>query len=536
MRASSRACRSVALASLAVSLALAGRSAAAATRTWNGTSSTNWSDGANWTPAGAPLAGDDLVFPGGASNLSNTNDLAPATSFPSITFNGTSGGYNLGGNAIQLGAGGITANNTSGFNVVTFNITLTASQTFSLPAELDLNGNLDLGANDLVVGGSGSTSFFQGVISGTGSLTKNGTATLVYAGTSPNTLTGTTTVNGGTLRLNKPSGVVAIGGALVIGDGLGNDIVSLANDQQIGDFVPVTINSSGTLDFATFGAMNERIGSLAGSGNVNTGTGTLSTGVNNASTTFSGVIGGNGFVIKEGTGTMTLTGADTHNGTTNVTLGTLIINGSEVLVNVVGPLARLGGTGTISFLGGVAGTVAPGVAGPGILSIGADAQILAGMTLAVELNGPAVGTGYDQLNVVGTVTLGGNLDVSLGFVPLPGSTFTIVNNSGTDPVVGTFAGLPEGATFTAGSTTFQISYVGGTGNDVVLTALTGATPTPTSTPRPTLTPTTTSTASPTLTPTATAPPAQVPTLSISMMLLLVLALAGAAVLLMRRAS
>src|ERR1051326_3225033 len=48
--------------------------------------------------------------------------------------------------------------------------------------------------------------------------------------------------------------------------------------------------------------------------------------------------------------------------------------------------------------------------------------------------------------------------------------FPIIDNDGTDPVVGTFAGLPEGATFKAGSYTYWITYKGGDGNDVVLTA------------------------------------------------------------------
>ncbi len=35
-----------------------------------------------------------------------------------------------------------------------------------------------------------------------------------------------------------------------------------------------------------------------------------------------------------------------------------------------------------------------------------------------------------------------------GYLPAAGSKFTIIDNDGTDPVIGTFAGLPEGATFT----------------------------------------------------------------------------------------
>src|SRR5262249_23321225 len=47
----------------------------------------------------------------------------------------------------------------------------------------------------------------------------------------------------------------------------------------------------------------------------------------------------------------------------------------------------------------------------------------------------------------------------------------------TDPVVGSFMLLGEGATFCVGGTIFKISYVGGTGNDVTLTVI-GADTTP----------------------------------------------------------
>jgi hypothetical protein len=88
----------------------------------------------------------------------------------------------------------------------------------------------------------------------------------------------------------------------------------------------------------------------------------------------------------------------------------------------------------------------------------------------VELNGTFVGFNYDQLNVNGSVILNSpSLSVTVGFTPAPGTTFTIINNDGTDPVIGAFSGLPQGATFAAGGNQFQINYAGGTGNDVVLT-------------------------------------------------------------------
>jgi hypothetical protein len=90
----------------------------------------------------------------------------------------------------------------------------------------------------------------------------------------------------------------------------------------------------------------------------------------------------------------------------------------------------------------------------------------------VELGGLTAGTEYDQLAVTGTVALGGALNVSLisSFPPQFDDVFAIIDNDGSDPVIGTFDGLPEGALVSAGAAQFQISYVGGDGNDVVLTA------------------------------------------------------------------
>jgi hypothetical protein len=98
-----------------------------------------------------------------------------------------------------------------------------------------------------------------------------------------------------------------------------------------------------------------------------------------------------------------------------------------------------------------------------------------GSALNVNLRGTAPGggsTGYDQLVVAGSVSLNNaalNLAVTSPFVPTIGSSFTIIDNDSTDPVNGIFNGLAEGATVTVGATNFRISYVGGTGNDVVLT-------------------------------------------------------------------
>ena len=81
---------------------------------------------------------------------------------------------------------------------------------------------------------------------------------------------------------------------------------------------------------------------------------------------------------------------------------------------------------------------------------------------------------YDQMDAGYFGVVGdGRLDLTLleGGVVKEGDTFTIVNHTEPGPVQGTFKDLPEGAEITVSGVTFKISYVGGDGNDVVLTAL-----------------------------------------------------------------
>src|SRR5262249_56539774 len=87
-------------------------------------------------------------------------------------------------------------------------------------------------------------------------------------------------------------------------------------------------------------------------------------------------------------------------------------------------------------------------------------------------NGTTPGAGYDQLRVIGTVVVNGaTLHVVFGFPVLPDASFLFINNDGTDAIAGNFTGLAEGAVISLNGACFQISYQGGSGNDLELTAL-----------------------------------------------------------------
>lgn len=130
--------------------------------------------------------------------------------------------------------------------------------------------------------------------------------------------------------------------------------------------------------------------------------------------------------------------------------------------------------GTPTFAGSIrtsaaGATIAPGLS-PGIINTG-DLTLTSGSNVNVELLGTTPGTLHDQINVTGTVSLGNaTLNVTTSFSPLSGNSFVIINNDGGDAVTGTFNGLAEGASLVVSGNTFNISYVGGDGNDVVLTA------------------------------------------------------------------
>ena len=102
---------------------------------------------------------------------------------------------------------------------------------------------------------------------------------------------------------------------------------------------------------------------------------------------YAGSISGAGDFAKIGSESLTLTGANIVNGSSTVSDGTLLINGTFGGVNplIVDGGATLGGTGTISKGTSISGTLAPG-ASIGTTTIIGDTTFFAGSTLEVELD------------------------------------------------------------------------------------------------------------------------------------------------------
>ena len=157
------------------------------------------------------------------------------------------------------------------------------------------------------------------------------------------------------------------------------------------------------------------------------------------------------------------------NGSVSLTdVGSLLLNGSNTFST---PLnlsnGTLGGTGYVPGINGTGGQVNPaGIGKRGTLHCNGDLK-LNGADVSLDYN-----LGVDQIQVSGNVTL---TNCSLIFnqsTPFAFNTTTIIQNNGTNPVGGTFLGLPEGAIFTNDSSVIQISYRSGSNtNDVSLTVI-----------------------------------------------------------------
>src|SRR5437867_2912662 len=123
---------------------------APAVATWDGGGADNkWTTAANWAGDVAPQPGDDLVFPGGAAQLTNVNDFPAGTAFHSLAVNGVN--YQLTGNRIAVADGLSFDVPSAGVPeiplvppVVGLPLTLTADQTFSnAEGGYTLTGSID---------------------------------------------------------------------------------------------------------------------------------------------------------------------------------------------------------------------------------------------------------------------------------------------------------------------------------------------------------------------------------------------------------
>jgi outer membrane autotransporter protein len=255
---------------------------------------------------------------------------------------------------------------------------------------------------------------FLGDFSGNGALDKMGDGTLTFMG--DYAFEGVTNILGGSVR---------IGGTI----------------DPTTDF---NLGNGGTLDIT---GKDQTIGGLEGEEGSNVELGDSQLTVDQpGNSAFGGNISGTGSFVKQGEGTLNLTGNSTYTGPTAVNGGTLAVNGSIVSPVTVNSGGTLGGNGSVgSTTVGDGGTIAPGNS-IGRLTVNGDLAFAAGSTYEVEVN--AAGEA-DRLDATGAVTIDSTASVAV--LAEDGEY-----NGRTDYVILTGAG---GITGTFGTVTSDLAFL-----------------------------------------------------------------------------
>jgi autotransporter-associated beta strand protein len=289
-----------------------------------------------------------------------------------------------------------------------------------------------------------------------------------------------------TLIANGGSGGPDSGGAIYFQQSLST------TGPPDGGICRVEVFGNGKLDLSgVYFAPEITIGSLQGDGNVFLGSENLKIGRNNLNEKFSGVIqdggingGSAGSLTKIGTGTITLSHFNTYTGGTFVKRGKLVVDNSGGSGTGTGPVqverGTLGGKGiiegavTIGTGSGSGAVLSPGhVHGPERLSaLTINSALTFNLDGAYEAQVNSSTSMADEVAAVGVrINPGAQFsfsDIGSGILPI-GTTFTVINNTSVNPIVGTFSNLADGATFTSNGNTYQANYEGGDGNDLTLT-------------------------------------------------------------------
>jgi autotransporter-associated beta strand protein len=368
-------------------------------------------DGATITQT-APLSVANLAVTGGGPvTLTNPGNDVDTLAGRLVVLSGNPFSFRD-SNALTIG----NVSGTNGISTVGGPVTLTAGGAIT-----DGNGSsVNVSGSQLTITAGGGVDLDLDVTT-IQNVAAGGPITLTEASTTTlstlNAGSGTITLDGGTFQLSTGSivaGTLAIAGSTL--NLLQSANLTIPNVQLISGTISGT---TGNLSCAN--SFDVRGGSI--------------------SANLTGAAG----LTKTTNGTVTLTGACTYTGPTTVSGGTLVVGlslSASSLVTVNG--GTLGGSGSVGPLTASFGTVSPG-SSPGILTANGNVSFLSPAGFVVEF--------------------------TLGFAAPVGTQFVIIDNDGNDPITGNFAGHADGTSLLLAGQQFTISYAGGDGNDVTLTAI-----------------------------------------------------------------
>ncbi len=382
-------------------------------------------------------SGATLSIPTPFDPLSN---VCIITGAGNTTVTGLFSCFSPNGHLIKNGSGNLTINNTGNTGSLTSDITINSgtlvidqsnslgnntANTFGEPLTINggalsdtrtgttqfINGTraIVIGANGGTINLTGTSSTFQtyagnasgpvggvvptGGLQGPGALTitgalANAAAVLAFNGVSstlqvPNTNTGPVTVSNATLWMGNSTGgtnasnLLSQNSALILANG---SIFNLAGWSQT---IASLSDGAGAFGSVTLGNSTAAVLTLGG---------------DNTNTTFSGVISGggiNGGIVKNGTGTFTLAGANTFG--TGAGTGTTVNNGTLLATNTTGSATGSGfvnvlGTGTLGSGGTLGGTGTMTPTGTNLVAISSTTAGSQGGIVSPGLGGGTAGT------------------------------------------------------------------------------------------------------------------------------------------------